>query len=427
MSAVALIALLAALAAAARPQALPPVALSSTWSTIPLPATPLGLAEHDGTLWVCGANEMVASSSDSGATWTVRNLVPAAGELLFAFAFPAPGHIEVFGSEGAHDFSDDGGASWRRNANLQGDELDHAVFPDAQTGFAIGPSDWETTRDGGMHWQPAAIARAQQGRPKEKPNSSEAFESVSALAAWDADHAVVLVGDGAAATSDGGLHWASVTFSQKDTWSALRAAGGYYQLFGESTQPDGTKVPVAATSSDGLNWTTAPAPPIAYSACTVQGCRMRGGWVDLRGSVPRFWQVPDDNVEPLSGAWASIGETFCRVSSHLRCRRGIAPWTKAASEPDPLDEIMPKKLADPDPNSPPEARARKQNGYVLARVEIAADGRIRQAIILSATSAAFARQSLEVLPRWRFAPDLQRGIPTAISAGIEFHWHILQR
>lgn len=48
---------------------------ASEWRNVPLPARPLNIAENSGTLWVCGADSLFASSPDGGNTWTARHLV----------------------------------------------------------------------------------------------------------------------------------------------------------------------------------------------------------------------------------------------------------------------------------------------------------------------------------------------------------------
>ena len=43
------------------------------------------------------------------------------------------------------------------------------------------------------------------------------------------------------------------------------------------------------------------------------------------------YQLPNDAQEPATNDWAVSGDTFCRVSSDLRCRTGRTPWTAAAA------------------------------------------------------------------------------------------------
>jgi photosystem II stability/assembly factor-like uncharacterized protein len=47
--------------------------LASAWRTVELPARPLNVAENSGTLWVCGADELIAESDDGGKTWTAKH------------------------------------------------------------------------------------------------------------------------------------------------------------------------------------------------------------------------------------------------------------------------------------------------------------------------------------------------------------------
>lgn len=67
-------------------------------------------------LWVSGGNEMIANSADGGYHWTTRYLLKP-GDLVFAFAFPAPPIVLAFGSAGVWLESPGDGATWRRQAN----------------------------------------------------------------------------------------------------------------------------------------------------------------------------------------------------------------------------------------------------------------------------------------------------------------------
>src|ERR1700722_10072987 len=46
------------------------------WTTVSLPSRPMNITENNGAFWVCGANELVASSEDGGKTWDVKHSAP---------------------------------------------------------------------------------------------------------------------------------------------------------------------------------------------------------------------------------------------------------------------------------------------------------------------------------------------------------------
>jgi photosystem II stability/assembly factor-like uncharacterized protein len=59
---------------------------ASDWRTVELPARALGIAENNGALWVCGADELIATSVDGGNTWTVKHNAKN-GSLLLTVGF----------------------------------------------------------------------------------------------------------------------------------------------------------------------------------------------------------------------------------------------------------------------------------------------------------------------------------------------------
>ncbi len=56
--------------------------LASEWRTVELPARALNIAENNGTLWVCGADDLIAASGDGGKTWTAKHSAKSSGVLL---------------------------------------------------------------------------------------------------------------------------------------------------------------------------------------------------------------------------------------------------------------------------------------------------------------------------------------------------------
>ena len=52
------------------------------WTTVSLPSRPMNITENNGAFWVCGANELVASSEDGGKTWDVKHSASMGGVLL---------------------------------------------------------------------------------------------------------------------------------------------------------------------------------------------------------------------------------------------------------------------------------------------------------------------------------------------------------
>jgi hypothetical protein len=92
---------------------IPLVAPASEWRTIGLPARPMNITENRGILWVCGADELIANSTDGGKTWTSPHSNKGGG-ILLAMGFASDQFGYAAGTSGAVLFTKDGGATWDR-------------------------------------------------------------------------------------------------------------------------------------------------------------------------------------------------------------------------------------------------------------------------------------------------------------------------
>ena len=72
---------------------------ASAWSSVTLPSRPLFITAQGNTMWVCGADEMIASSSDGGKTWTAVH--SATGGLLLSVGFEPQGAADLRRSQNA--------------------------------------------------------------------------------------------------------------------------------------------------------------------------------------------------------------------------------------------------------------------------------------------------------------------------------------
>jgi len=57
-------------------------ASASEWHSIAIGARPLNITANRDAIWVCGADELVANSTDGGKTWNVQHLVKGGAVLL---------------------------------------------------------------------------------------------------------------------------------------------------------------------------------------------------------------------------------------------------------------------------------------------------------------------------------------------------------
>ena len=383
----------------------PPVTLTSAWTSVGLPDEPLDVVAHDGQLWVSGANEMIAVSTDAGRDWTVLN-ENHGGEMLFALVFPAPKDIVAYGSAGVRVESQDGGQTWKRSMITPA----AGVAQVAQIGsFAVAAAgaDFGTSTDGGMHWQFRALSK----RP-----------TVIQVAVLDPEHGLVLFegnksGQEIGTTEDGGVMWSGNLLSGY-AFRGVRTGPAGYVLYGQAIPDDH---PAQAHSSDGVEWSAAPASVPGYTQCATKGCLIPGGWTDLTGAAPALWALPPDDAQPITLGWAAVGDTVCRVSSELRCRTGRAPWVKPA--PPASAEAKPKINPAacrrcPTPGYPLQAESWGRQGQVVLHAIIGKDGKMKQVLVTAAPSAALALAALATVRKWTYHPLLSNGQPMAVDTQI---------
>ncbi|HEY7837688.1 MAG TPA: hypothetical protein VIC54_03755, partial [Terriglobales bacterium] len=262
----------------------PPVTLTSAWTSVGLPDEPLDVAAHNGQLWVSGANEMIAVSDDAGEHWTVRN-EHRNGEMLFALVFPAPREIIAYGTAGVRVESQDSGQTWKRSMITPA----AGVAQVEQIGsFAVAAAgdNFGTSTDGGMYWQFRALSK----RP-----------TVTQVAVLDAEHGLALFegnksGQEIVTTEDGGVTWSGNLLSGY-AFRGVRTGSAGYVLYGHAIPDDH---PVQARSSDGVAWSAAPGSVPEYTQCATQGCLIPGGWTDLTGAAPALWALPPDDAQPIT-------------------------------------------------------------------------------------------------------------------------------
>lgn len=382
--------------------------LSQVWTTVGLPDTPLGIAVHDGAFWVCGANEMIARSSDGGRTWTLLHQRKH-GEMLFALVFPTADAIQVYGTRGRRLVSTDGGAHWQEKWNKPRVTITSAQFATPDVGYALTPVGFGRTSDGGNHW-------------KFWSDPNQPLYG-AALAVHDSLRAAVLRGDDEVeVTSDGGRHWDR--FELKNySWSALRVSGPTFEVWGMRAPNHQRVTATLAGSRLRLHFALS----LDESDCTQQGCLIAGGWLDTEGAAARAWSEPLDSSDPLTTAWAAAGAVFCRVSDTLRCRTGRTPWRPPESKQASVGNTSPLLSSVPVPDN--LDRTQLHPGCVVLKVLIAPGGRVRSAVLVSAPSVGLAKTVEAAVRRFRF-PTLKvatngPGIETKVVVFFSNTQHLL--
>lgn len=434
-----LLALWLALAGAGGPTpAAPPTAvtLGPAWTTVPLPEEPLGIFAHNGDLWVVGADEMVAVSTDGGLHWSVRH-TKRGSAMLFAMSAAGPHDLVAYGSDGVWMESRDGGRSWRTHGYAPMAALYQVRMFAGHHGFAIGPNVFGSTSNG-SGWQMRLLSRG----------------TLEELAALDGRRAVALCegcatgapmaparpggvarqrrspSSGANAllfTTDGGRHWKLFALSPSVRWTTLRADGGAYALYGMMG-----RAPVVARSSDGQHWTLGASSLADVSDCTGGGCWLNsGGWADLSGPAPKVWAVPCDCDSPVSTGWAGTGQTICRISVTLRCALTRTPWrqpppvAKAITphRPEPKFRIA-RCIRCPAPAYPRWAQQSGDEGTVSLQAIIGRNGRIRQLKVRAAPTAELAQAAFAAVRTWIYRPLLLNGKPRGVDTRITVNFHL---
>jgi len=308
------------------------------WTEVSTPFPAANITAQGNVLWVCGANEMIASSSDGGQTWKLRHSRPD-GKILLNIAFVDEKVGHAAGKDGVLLSTTDGGRTWKTHNS--GDDVDAFSFADANNGIAVlggdpdivtyipswggpTPSDGavKLTHDGGDHWEEVTALTS---------DELKSFSRVLAVAALDStDYLMVRrqpgIEDVFLVTHDAGKSW-HVVHQRNDATNRelvrwVFVHGGEYWAFGmELVHRDtggGYGVPLTLHSKDGETWVHGTSGPTEFGGCNRQGCYMWDGAVEsLYGTHEQFWNLPQDSS--LSIKWAIAGDRACTVSSVVEC------------------------------------------------------------------------------------------------------------
>lgn len=324
---------------------------ATEWTEETTPSPPADITAVGNTFWICGADEMIASSSDGGATWAVHHQTKSGKALLhIAFVNEKVGHAA--GEGGLLLSTVDGGNTWA--AHNAGDNVWAFSFGDANNGIAaiggeldrssfVGHGDVtpmnspvKLTRDGGDHWEDIPILKSDEFAP---------YKSVLAVAALDAIHFLMLrrqpnVQEAYIISGDGGKSWKIVHPADNETNRELPRRvfvhDGEYWGFGmelvHREKGGGYGVPMVLHSKDGTSWTHGASGKHEFGSCNPDGCNFRDGLVEtLYGSHEQYWAVPQDGS--LTNTWAMAGDRLCTIGGWFRCA------TVQASDREPSETV----------------------------------------------------------------------------------------
>jgi len=295
-------------------------AASDSWRTVQLSSRPISIAASGNVLWVSGADEMIAKSSDAGQSWQIQHQKNDGAVLLdIGFANDRIGYAS--GTHGTLLLTADGGSTWKSIA-AGTETIYKAAFADERHGLIQTASSLEFTTDGGTSWTDIEILKSDKALEK--------FKYVLNIAALDSGHMATLLKEGPAqyfpgqivVTEDAGKTWKIVTVPSVNILALVTHGGEYWMLGSEVIEKEkkggGHAVPLALHSADGENWEHSTRPGAEVAACNGGGCLLRdGAGINPFGPAPLYWTFPAQKV--ITPKWAAVSTAVCSISSTLEC------------------------------------------------------------------------------------------------------------
>jgi photosystem II stability/assembly factor-like uncharacterized protein len=398
---------------------------ASEWRAVALQARPLNITAYGDGFWVCGADELISSSTDGGKTWNVQH-VAKGGAVLLAIGAASERFLYAAGTGGALLLTKDGGTTWTR-VNVPGSVVYAVSFFDELHGLIQTPHAIYRTSDGGASWDSVKIDLSS-AELKE-------FRYVRTLVALDANHMIILLSEGNAAyysakllvTKDGGTTWKPLDIPSTGLASLSAYNGEYWAAGGEVIEKDkpggGHSVPLVMHSSDGETWIHLTKwAPKEFSACNYQTCLFdNSAGVDFRAASPRnYWTFPSEKA--VTAKWAVARGGICSVGTELKC----AAVTPAPAIPaNPGGSPIPALLAPPPLDAPPAQgvqciacdveRMIVTEDYeglvdVELKIHIAATGLVDDAEVVHATKLEIGDRIASQVRNWIFVPYDKDGV-----------------
>jgi hypothetical protein len=400
-------------------------ASGSGWHTIGLGTRPLNITANGDVLWICGADELVANSTDGGNTWNTQHLAKG-GALLLTMGVAGGQFVYAAGSGGALLVTKDGGTTWTR-ISVPASVVYAASFSDDQHGLIQTPHTIYQTSDGGTSWKPVQIDVSR--------GELKGFHYVRTLASLDADHMIVLLSQGNASydeqklllTKDGGTSWKSIEIYSTGLGSLSTYNGEYWAAGKEVIEKDkpggGYSTPLVIHSADGETWTHITKwAPKEFSQCNSQTCLFdNGAGVDFRASSPQNpWTFPAEKA--VAQKWAVAHGGICSVGTELKC----AALTPASAIPvKGGGSPIPTQL-NPPPLDAPDAKGLQciacdveriivTDDYqgvadVEVKIHIGQNGLVESAEVVSATKPEIGDRIASQVQNWIFVPYEQDGV-----------------
>lgn len=426
------------------PARAPASAETLKWSVVETPAPAADIAAVGKVFWICGADEMIASSSDGGNTWKTRHFQRGGETLLhIAFVNQKVGHAN--GNDALLLSSTDGGKNWI--VRHRRDSIVAFSFADANNGIALfgdepdinrfePPIYWDevagevrVTHDGGGHWEDIPIV---------KSDEFKSFHRTIAVAALDPLDYLALVGNAMVVTTNGGKTWKVVhqrdDATNRDSAKRVFIHDREYWAFGtellDRQHGGGGIESMTRHSRDGETWSPGISAASDMAPCNSEGCYLHDGIVEtLYGTRAQFWILPQDGT--LSSKWAIAGNRACTIETVFEC--GPAVMTEQAPSRPPrrfAGEVgrphvitqfrFAKDCIDCGVKVIRLDPGRNWQGKVEASFELAQDGSVQIVWVEGAPVGPLGSLMQEQLKHWKFQSSTtssfqERRIPIAVK------------
>jgi len=397
----------------------------SPWWTASTPFRPTSLTDSDDTLWVCGADEMIAKSDDGGRSWQVKHQ-KADGELLLGIVFADRLHGFASGSNGAFLRTTDGGETWI-SSSLGTSTINAIAFADDRNGMLQAGLRVEMTDDSGVHWSPVIGFETD-------PSKKDYFEVLS-FARLNANRAAIALHQKEGenyffVTQDAGKTWKTIHLDNTFA-GTLFSRNSEYWAFGieylERQKSGGYSAPVVLHSSDGISWSHGTRSPNEFTSCTSQGCFLYDGAIaSLYGEKPTYLAVPADGT--LQSSWALAKGNICVAGIKLKCalvetkdtappRPYISrPITTVVNESRLFDDcILCSSAAFAVPNT------LRFRGVVDVSFDVAKDGTVGHVEVRKAPTIQVENEIQNIIGAWLFVPPRENGVPVTRNHRFTFN------
>lgn len=383
----------------------------------------------NNTLWSCGTDASIASSTDGGIHWELRDQTKDRGVLLSIRFRGSFGYAT--GTTGFIAFTSDNGKTWRHSSIPYNDVLS-ASFSDTTHGLLETRSSVLATVDG-KNWSSISDQHSAEFTK---------YPFVLGLAALDGKHMAIHISEappsssGFLYTEDAGATWKLAEIPNTTITSLLVEGEKYWAVGNEVIHKDrpggGYAVPLLLYSMDGEHWDHSTHDiQICHwegcgGRCTRQGCLAASGLVlsvfDETATRTTFPPNPDMNLK-----WAIGADSICFAGERLQC----AP-TKVDPKADPQEldgpgpSVRGQRLATSTPTGAVQCIAcgmesiyvdPKASGRYSLKVTLLIDknGLVKEAEIHDPPSPSLRDSLHRSMMDWVFLPILTDGIPVDVK------------